>query len=50
MMNLYLMTANFFNRFDAELFEMTRKDIEIEHDFFAPFPAIDSKGLRVMLK
>lgn len=50
MMNLYLMIANFFHRFDAELFETTRKDIEIEHDLFAPFPANDSKGLRVMLK
>ena len=50
MMNLYLMTAAFFHQFDAELFETARKDIEIEHDYFAPFPAIDSKGLRVMLK
>jgi cytochrome P450 len=50
LMNLYLMTAAFFNQFDAELFETSRKDIEMVHDYFAPFPAVDSKGLRVMLK
>lgn len=50
MMNLYLTVAAFFHQFDAELFETRRKDIEIEHDYFSPFPAVDSKGLRVMLK
>lgn len=49
-MNLYLMTATFFHKFDAELFQTTLRDIEMEHDFFAPFPANDSKGLRVNLK
>lgn len=49
-MNLYLTIAAFFHQFDAEIFETTRKDIEIEHDYFSPFPAVDSKGLRVMLK
>ncbi|OAL28004.1 hypothetical protein AYO20_09626 [Fonsecaea nubica] len=49
-MNLYLTIASFFHEFDAELFETTRKDIEIEHDYFSPFPAVDSKGLRVVLK
>jgi len=50
LMNLYLMTANFFHKFDAELYQTTLKDIEMEHDFFAPFPASDSSGLRVTLK
>jgi cytochrome P450 len=50
LMNLTLTIAAFFHQFDAELFETTRKDIEIEHDYFSPFPAVDSKGLRVMLK
>jgi cytochrome P450 len=49
-MNLYLMTANFFHKFDAELYQTTLKDIEMEHDFFAPFPAAESRGLRVTLK
>lgn len=49
-MILYLMTANFFHKFDAELFQTTLRDIEMEHDFFAPFPANDSRGLRVTLK
>ncbi|KAK7902476.1 hypothetical protein LTR67_002121 [Exophiala xenobiotica] len=50
LMNLYLTTATFFHQFDAEIFETKRKDMEIEHDFFSPFPAADSKGLRVLLK
>ncbi len=50
LMNLYLKIASFFHRFDAEMFETKRKDMEIEHDFFSPFPAADSKGLRVVLK
>jgi cytochrome P450 len=50
LMNLYLTLASFFHEFDAELFETRRQDIEIEHDFFSPFPAMDSKGVRVMLK
>lgn len=50
LMNLYLTCASFFHLFDAELFETTRKDIEIEHDFFSPFPSPESSGLRVMFK
>jgi cytochrome P450 len=49
-MNLYLTIAAFFHEFDAELYETTRKDIEIEHDYFSPFPAVSSKGLRVVLQ
>jgi cytochrome P450 len=50
MLNLYLTTAAFLHEFDAELFETQRKDIEMEHDYFSPFPAADSKGLRVILR
>jgi hypothetical protein len=32
-----------------ELFETTRADVDIEHDFFNPFPRLDSKGVRVIL-
>ena len=48
-MNLYLTTANFFHTFNAELYHTTHKDIAMEHGFFAPFPTLDSKGLRVIL-
>ncbi|KAF2834761.1 cytochrome P450 [Patellaria atrata CBS 101060] len=50
MMNLYLTTANLFFHFVPQLYETTLKDIEMEHDFFAPFPPHESKGLRVILK
>jgi cytochrome P450 len=50
MMNLYLTIAALFHEFDAELFETRRQDIEMEHDYFSPFPAADSRGLRVMLR
>lgn len=50
LMNLYLMTASFFYKFDAELYDTTLKDISMEHDLFAPFPALESSGLRATLK
>ncbi|KAL2424353.1 Cytochrome P450 monooxygenase [Exophiala dermatitidis] len=50
LMNLYLTIANFFARFDADLFQTTERDLEMEHDFFSPFPKLESKGLRVLLK
>lgn len=49
LMNLYLALANFFYRFQPRLFETSKRDIEMQHDFFAPFPAWDSRGVRVML-
>jgi cytochrome P450 len=49
LMNLYMMVANFFHKFDAELYQTGQQDLAMEHDFFAPFPASESKGLRVML-
>jgi cytochrome P450 len=33
-----------------ELFQTTSRDVEIERDFFNPFAALDSKGVRVILK
>ncbi|KAL2424332.1 Cytochrome P450 monooxygenase [Exophiala dermatitidis] len=50
LMNLYLTIANFFARFDADLFQTSERDLEMEHDFFSPFPKLESKGLRVLLK
>ncbi|KAH8732199.1 putative P450 monooxygenase [Phaeosphaeriaceae sp. PMI808] len=33
-----------------ELYETTRADVDVEHDFFNPFPRFESKGIRVVLK
>ncbi len=45
-----LMTGNLFNRYDLDLYETTAKDVAIVHDFFAPWAADDSKGVRVLAK
>ena len=47
MVEIYLAIANLFGRFDMKLFETNERDITIEHDFFAPFGASESKGLQV---
>ncbi len=39
-----------FRRFDLSLYETTRADVDIEHDFFTAFPRLDSKGVRVTVK
>lgn len=30
-----------------ELFETTARDVTMEHDFFAPAPWMDTKGVRI---
>jgi hypothetical protein len=48
---LYLVIASIFRKFeDMELFETTRKDVDMKHDFFIPFPDLSSKGVRVLFK
>jgi cytochrome P450 len=49
---LYLIVAALFapRRFEWELFETTERDVAIEHDFFNAFHAMDSKGVRVVVK
>ncbi|KAK0658647.1 cytochrome P450 monooxygenase aflU [Lasiodiplodia hormozganensis] len=47
---LGLATGNLFRRFDLELFETTERDVRAEHDFFAPYAAADSEGVRVKIK
>jgi hypothetical protein len=47
---LYLVFAAFFRFFDFELYETDISDIELQHDFFLPFPKWDSKGVRVFAK
>jgi cytochrome P450 len=47
---LYIALAQVFRRFDLELFETDRSDVDIKHDFFVPHPKLDSKGVRVLVK
>jgi cytochrome P450 len=46
---IYLTLAAVFRRFDFELFQTDRSDIDVAHDFFNPSPKLDSKGLRVLV-
>ncbi|KAL4915704.1 cytochrome P450, partial [Aspergillus aurantiobrunneus] len=47
---LYLVFASFFRFFDFELHETDITDVEFVHDFFLPFPRLDSKGIRVFAR
>ncbi|KAL4940581.1 hypothetical protein BDV06DRAFT_18342 [Aspergillus oleicola] len=44
---LYLVFASLFRFFDFELYQTDVTDVELAHDFFLPFPRLDSKGIRV---
>lgn len=44
---IYLCLAALFRRFEFELYETTRNDIDVAHDFFNPLPRKGSVGLRV---
>jgi hypothetical protein len=41
--------ATFFRRFRSQLYETDISDIELKHDFGAPSPKLDSKGVRVKI-
>lgn len=41
--------AAVFRRFDLQLHETTRADVDIVHDFFNPYARLDSKGVRVVV-
>ena len=47
---LTLTIGNLWHRFDMELYKTSEKDVSLVHDYFAPFAAADSEGLRVMLR
>lgn len=47
---MYMALATVFRRFDLELFETTRADVDLVHDFFNPSVRLDSKGVRAMVK
>ncbi|KAF2773329.1 cytochrome P450 [Teratosphaeria nubilosa] len=44
---MYLTAAAMFTSFDFDLFETTRMDVDVAHDFFVGFPPLQSKGVRV---
>jgi hypothetical protein len=39
-----------FRYFELELYETDKSDVELAHGFFLPFPKLDSKGIRVIVK
>jgi len=47
---LYLTLAATFRYFDLELYETDETDVKLAHDFFLPFPKLDSNGIRVIVK
>lgn len=46
---LYVTIATIFRRFDFELYETGREDVDAEHDFMTPYPRLGSKGVRVIV-
>lgn len=46
---MYMGLATVLRRFDLELFETTRADVDLAHDFFNPSVRLDSKGIRAMV-
>ena len=46
---LYPTIARMFRKYELELFETTIEDIKMAHDFFAPVPRLDSKGVRISI-
>ncbi|KAK6441669.1 hypothetical protein LTR95_002085 [Oleoguttula sp. CCFEE 5521] len=47
---MYLTTATLIRRFKFELFETSRSDVDMAHDFFVPYSSVDSKGVRMLVK
>ena len=47
---LYVTLATMFRRFEFELFETVREDVDAAHDFMVPHPRLSSKGMRVMVR
>ncbi|KAK6440868.1 hypothetical protein LTR95_002910 [Oleoguttula sp. CCFEE 5521] len=47
---MYLTTATLIRRFDFELFETGRSDVDMAHDFFVPYSSVDSKGVRTLIR
>lgn len=49
MAELYLTLAYLFRRVDLSLYETSREDVDIKHDFLTAFPRLESKGVRVLV-
>lgn len=47
--DIYLMLATLMRRFDLELFETTRDDVDFRYDWMVPHARLDSKGVRVLV-
>jgi cytochrome P450 len=47
---IYLTLAAVFGRFDMDIYETSRADIDVAHDFFNPQPRKGSQGLRVTVR
>lgn len=47
---LYLTLEAVFRKFELQLFETTRDDVDIAHDFVVGTPRLDSKGMRVLIR
>ncbi|KAK5675461.1 hypothetical protein LTS10_011903 [Elasticomyces elasticus] len=47
---IYLTLAAIFRRFELELVDTDRSDVDMAHDFFVPYAWLDSKGVRVVVK
>lgn len=39
-----------FRYFEFELYQTDKSDVDLAHDFFLPFPRLDSQGVRVTVK
>lgn len=49
-MELYVALATLFRRFDLELFETDRSDVDFLLDVVVPMPKKDTKGVRMVVK
>ncbi len=47
---IYVTLATLFRRFEFELFETTRADVDCAHDFVTPKAQLSSLGVRVLVK
>jgi len=47
---VFLTLAAVFRRFEMELWETGRGDVEMAHDFFVPYVRVGSRGVRVVVK
>ena len=43
---IYIALAITFRRFEFEIYDTTRDDVNAKHDFFVASPKLDSKGIR----